>query len=413
MNLTSLYLKRTRLAYVSTRVLDTPFWALYNMLPFILYKDLHASPFQLAVLIALRPIVSLLSMYWSAQVNQRRDRLVSNIMWARGLGYLPFFFFPFVQNSWFFVFAFGLYMMLAAGIVPAWMELLKLNIPGKQRERVFSYTQAFGYMGGGLLPFILGWILDGYFQAWRWMFPAASGLALVAFIFQSRILIPPVEVSPPSASPSPFDHLLNPWKNAWNLIKSRPDFRRFQIGFMILGSGLMIMQPALPVFFVDALHLSYTELAIAITLCKGIGFALFSPLWAKWIHEFNIYRLCSFIAGVSCLFPIFLILAKVQLSWLFVGYLIYGIAQSGNELIWNMSGPLFAKEEDSSVFSSVNVVAIGLRGCFIPLLGSLLLSTFNSSWVMIVGCLLCLIATFRLSLYSKQQLSLKTLLKSS
>lgn len=378
------------------------------MLPFILYKDLHATPFQLAVLMALRPIVSLLSMYWSAAVNQRHDRLISNIMWARGLGYLPFFFFPFIQNTWFFIFAFGLYMMLAAGIVPAWMEILKINIPGKQRERVFSYTQAFGYMGGGLLPFILGWILDGSFEAWRWMFPLAAGIALIASIFQWRILIPATESSHPTPSSSPFDHVLEPWKNAWNLINSRADFRRFQIGFMILGSGLMLIQPALPVFFVDALHLSYTELAIAITLCKGIGFALASPLWAKWIHDMNIYRLCSYIAGVACLFPLFLIFAKGELAWLYVGYLIYGIAQSGNELIWNMSGPLFAKEKDSSLFSSVNVVAIGLRGCFIPALGSLLLSTFNSSWVMMIGGFICLIATLRFSLYGKKPIALAT-----
>lgn len=38
--------KRTRMAYVATRLLDTPFWAIYNMLPVILYKDLHATPYS-------------------------------------------------------------------------------------------------------------------------------------------------------------------------------------------------------------------------------------------------------------------------------------------------------------------------------------------------------------------------------
>lgn len=95
--------KRARLAYVSTRVLDTPFWAIYNMLPLILYKDLHATPLQVTAIVTLKPLVSLLSMYWSAAIYQRPDRLLSNILWARGLGYLPFFFFPFIENVWFFV----------------------------------------------------------------------------------------------------------------------------------------------------------------------------------------------------------------------------------------------------------------------------------------------------------------------
>ncbi len=404
-----LYFKRTRLAYIVTRVLDTPFWAIYNMLPFILYKDLQATPTQLAVLVALKPLVSLLSMYWSVAINKRSDRLIANILWARWLGYLPFFFFPFIDHIWFFIASFGLYMMLAVGIVPAWMEILKLNIPRKARERVFSYTQAFGYMGGGLLPFILGWILDGYFEAWRWIFPLTAFLALFSFFFQYRILIPTDPSQAPELNPvsfsatTPFYLFFKPWKLAWELISKRLDFRKFQIGFMIMGCGLMMIQPSLPVFFVDVLNLSYTELAIALTLCKGIGFAIASPLWPKWIHDVDIYRFSSWIAGLACLFPLCLILAKFHLFWLYLGYLGYGIMQAGSELNWNMSGPIFAKEEDSSTFSSINVIAVGLRGCFIPVLGSLFLSTSNSFIVMGIGSLLCLVSTGLLAAYSRRQ----------
>lgn len=405
------FTRRTRLAYVATRVLDTPFWAVYNMLPVIIYKELHATPFQLAAMIALRPLVSLLSMYWSAAINKRRDRLISNIVLARGLGYVPFFFFPFVNNPWFFILSFGLYIMLAVGIVPAWMELLKLNIPKNNRERVFSYTQAFGYMGGGLLPFALGWLLDGYFQAWRWVFPAAAALALQAYFFQRRILVPPLsaitaasaeESSVPSQQKRLTLLLLAPWKNAWELITRHREFRWFQIGSMIVGSGLMIIQPALPIFLVDALHLSYTELAIALTLSKGIGFGAAAPFWSHWINRMDIFRLSASIAALGCLFPLCLVLAYWHIAWLYFGYLSYGVMQSGNELIWNMSGPLFAKdEEDSSVYTSVNVVAIGLRGCFIPAVGSAICAALGTPIVFLVSTLLCLCATGWLALFQR------------
>lgn len=407
-----LFLKRTRLAYVATRVLDTPFWAIYNMLPVILYKDLHATPIQLAAIITLRPLVSLLSMYWSAAINERRDRLVSNIIWARWLGYFPFFFFPFIDNPWFFIASFGFYMMLTVGIVPAWMEVLKLNIPASSRGRIFSYAQAFGYMGGGILPLILGWALDGYFQAWRWIFPLTALLGLSASIFQWRILIPLDSMKRGMTSSLTFmQQVTQPWKNAWNLIQSRPDFRYFQIGFMLSGCGLMVMQPALPVFFVDILNLSYTELAIALTLCKGIGFAFASPWWSKWLNRLDIYRLSGWIAGLACLFPLCLILAKFHLFWLYVAYLGYGIMQSGNELTWNMSGPIFSKEEDSSVFTSLNVVAVGLRGAVIPAIGSFLCAFSGSSSVMILGGFFCLLATMRLLSYSQWKESEKSFQK--
>lgn len=395
-----LFLKRTKAAYVATRILDTPFWAIYNLLPVILYKDLHATPLQLATMIALKPLVSLLSMYWSSAINSRRDRLISNIVIARMVGYLPFFFFPFVSNPWFFIASFGLYMMLAVGIVPAWMEILKLNIPKTSREKVFSYTQAFGYMGGGLLPFALGWVLDGHFEAWRWLFPLTASLALLSFIFQFRLLIPKKD-SEVIQTYNLKEHLLKPWKTAWTLLQERPDFKRFQIGSMIIGCGLMIIQPALPAFFVDSLHLSYTEIAIALTLCKGVGFAIASPFWSKWINKVDIYLFSSWIASLGFLFPALLIFSEWEISWLWCGYICYGIMQSGNELLWNMSGPLFSREEDSSIYTSVNVVAIGLRGCVIPFLGSLIASAFGAPVVMLLSGLFCLFAIIPLLSYRK------------
>lgn len=400
MTLVNDYTKRTKYAFVATRALDTPFWGLYNLLPVILSKDLHATPMQIAAMIALKPLVSLLSMYWSSAINKRTDLLVSSIITARVLGYIPFFFFPFSNNPWFFVFSFGFYMMLTIGIVPAWMEVLKLNLPNRSRGKVFSYMQAFGYMGGGLLPFILGWILDDSFQAWRWLFPLAATVGLLATFFQCRILIPKdCTVVEPSTTESRFNltqHMLKPWKSAWELLKSRPDFRQFQIGSMILGCGLMVIQPTLPIFFVETLQLSYLELSIAINFCKGIGFVAGSPFWSYWIHRITIYRFSGFIAILGCLFPLCLGLVQWHLILLYVGYFLYGLMQSGNELAWNMSGPIFSNKEDSTVYTSVNIMGVGVRGCFIPALGGLLCTTFGASFVMVVSCVLFILAATHL-----------------
>ena len=175
---------RTLVAYAATRILDTPFWGIYNLIPFILYKDLGASPFQIALLIMLKPLVSFLALYWSSLVRERPDRLLSNILWARSLGYIPFLFMPLVTSPWLLIALHASYMMLSIGSMPAWMEILKMHLSKETREKTFAYTQAFGYLGGGLLPFAIGFLLDGYFQAWRWLFPLAALIGLSAFIFQ-------------------------------------------------------------------------------------------------------------------------------------------------------------------------------------------------------------------------------------
>lgn len=158
----------------------------------------------------------------------------------------------------------------------------------------------------------------------------------------------------------------------------------------------MLMQPALPKFFFDSLHLSYAELAIALSACKGIGFAMTTRYWSSLMNRLNIFRFSAFVTALAALFPLVLLLSKFQVSWLYVSYLIYGVMQAGSELSWHLSGPVFAKKQDSSIFSSVNVATVGIRGCIGPFLGSLLCSHFSAPLVLFICFFLCLMATFQM-----------------
>ena len=141
---------------------------------------------------------------------------------------------------------------------------------------------------------------------------------------------------------------------------------------------------------------------MALTLCKGVGFALASPAWAKELNRLDIFPFSGFIALLISLFPLFLITAKVDLLWLYIGYFCYGIAQAGSELVWNMSGPIFAREKDSSVFTSVNIVAVGIRGAFIPALGSFLIYSLSSTAAMAIGGLVSLFGALLFARYARK-----------
>lgn len=395
--------QKTRTAFIWTSILNTPFWSIFNMLPFILYKNLDATPLQITSIIIVKPAVSLFSLYWSSYIEKRKDRLVSNLIWARVISHMPFFFFPFFDNPWFFIASFGLYMMLSRGIVPAWMEVLKLNIPDVSREKVFAYGSSLGYIGAALLPFALGGLMDAYVQAWRWLFPATALISLAAVLFKAQI---PIQLESSEEKEPPYhpllEQILKPWKNAWALIYRRPDFSRYQLGFMLGGSGLIVMQPAMPVFFMDKLDLSYTELAVALTLCKGAGFAMTSSMWARLMSKIDIYRFNSLVTLLAFAFPLCLIAAQMNLSWLYGGYLVYGVMQAGSEMSWHLSGPLFARNEESSVYSSLNVLTVGLRGCFVPIIGSFLAYQIQPTGVMLLGGMLCLVSTLLMARYSLQ-----------
>jgi len=393
--------KKTRSAFLWTSLLKTPFWTLYGLLVFILYKDLHATSLQVATFLALKPVVSIVSIYWSSFVKERRDRLKSNIIVGAVLGYLPFFFFPFVDSPWFFVASGALYMMLTRGIVPAWMEILKLNIKDSSRQKVFAYGSAVSYVGGIVLPILMGDMLDVHPGIWRWLFPACGFLGLGSIFFQLRIPIPKQDKVETKVAFSLRATLIDPWKEGWKLCVSRWDFSQFQIGFFLGGAGLMIMQPALPKFFFDSLHLSYAELAIALSACKGIGFTMTTRYWSRLMTKWSIFRFSSLVTALAALFPLVLLLAKYQSFWLYASYLVYGVMQAGSELSWHLSGPIFAKKQDSSMFSSVNVATVGIRGCIAPFLGSLLCSHFSAQWVLLLCFLLCLMATFQMGYISR------------
>ncbi len=390
--------RSTQYAYLATRVLDTPLWAIYNMLPFILLKDLGATPFQLALVIALKPIVSIFSTYWSVLINERPDRLRSNIIVARFLGCALFFLYPFFRTPWFFILSSAVYMTLAVGVVPAWMEVLKRNLSDSKRKETFAWGSAMGYLGGGLLPIIFGWSLDSSPHLWQWIFPLAGTISLLATFFQLQL--PKGERGEVTEGVEKASaQLIRPWKSAWQLLRERSDFAKYQVAFMVIGGGLMLIQPALYLFFDQKLGLSYVEFAVALSLCKGVSYALASPMWARWMNEVDIFRFSSAVTSLACLFPLLLLLSPQHISWLYVAYIVYGVTQAGSELSWNMSGPFFAGDQDSSKFTSVNVVTVGIRGMIFPALGSILCGLVGPSFVMVVGSSALLLATWLLISY--------------
>lgn len=391
------YLRQTRDTYIWTKLLNTPFWALYTLLPIFLYRDLHATEWQIVCFVALQPIVSLLSFYWSSLIKRRSDRLISNIIWASVLGHLPFLISPWIDNPWYFVLGAGVYTLFSRGANPAWMEILKLNIPKESREKVFSFAQAVYHLGGAFLPLGLGWILTDYDQSWRWLFPITAFVSLLAIIIQARLPIKKSDITGVPVSFSFSKQVRKPWVDAWNLVRERPDFAVFQMAFMLGGGALMLMQPALPQFFTDVLNLSYKELTVAKTFCKGIGYTLTLPFWTRLMSKIDIFRFSGLVTLVMALFPLGLLAAQYNVMWLYMAYLMYGVMQAGSDLSWNLSGPIFSRHEDSSTYSGVNVVSVGLRGCVAPPLGGILCSAFAATPVLLLGSALCLMATWQMS----------------
>lgn len=384
---------RTKSAFLWSHILNVPFWGLINLLPIILYKDMHISTLQVTAIIALKPMSALVAPYWSKRIYGRPDRIVPNLIGSNIIRYVPFLLLYWIESSWLITLFFGLYMALSRGAIPAWMEMFKCHLPQRTQEKFVSYGTIIDYCGTALLPLALGTLLDDTAGSWRILFPITALFGLCSTYFLYRI--PTLSFSKDFLSSKKTtikNSLLSPWKQGWLLMKKRPDFANYQIGFMLGGAGLIIIQPMLPAFFVDKLNLSYTKLLFALTLCKGIGIIITSRFWTKLFRKCNIHTFSGLVVSVAAAFPLILIGSQGSLSLLYLAYGIYGAMQAGSELSWKMSGPVFAKQEDSSIFSGINIMSVGIRGCIIPFLGSMIGFISNSITVMLLGSFLSILS---------------------
>jgi MFS family permease len=373
-------------------LLSEPLFTVYGLIAFILYKDLGATPFQIALMTMLKPVVTILSFYWSAGLG-RFQRLKSNLLWAGFLMRAPFLLCPWVDSIWFVIGAAVNYMFFYRAGMPAWLEILKRNMDPEKRGRLFSITTGIAYAEGIVLSLAFGALLDHNPGIWKALFFGTALVGLFVLLVQSRM---PVEEEGEKERLSLKEIVTRPWKDSYRLMRDRPDFSRFQWGFMIAGLGIMLIQPALPVFAIDDLGVSYMEIAGAISIAKGLGFSLSSFVWAKWIDKVPILRLSSVVFLSFGLFPLLLSFSVWGIVWFYLAFFWYGVGQGGSHLVWNMSGLIFSGKEDSSRYTGVNVVLAGLRGAVGPSLGSFLTVIWGPIVVLWIGGLLGFYSGLRL-----------------
>lgn len=395
---------KTRLALLWMNLASEPLVSLYAFLSFILCKDLDVSTFQLSLFFTLRPVLSAFSFYWSAYIKEGKGKLLSNLIWACILAYFPFLFFPLLGNVWYLLVASAIYQLFSRAAIPSLIEMLKRNIPKRPREDAFSLFFLLSFIESGVLGLILGFLLDVQQIDWKLLFFSAALIGLSSVFLLRRVVVPTREV-PERAAPLSLAH---PWKESLSLLRNQADFAHFQWMFMIGGAALMLMSPALSKYYAQTLSLSHTDMAVARFVFMALGVGVASYWWRKNLSKISTLQLTWWVLIGFGTFPLVLLLAQYHLSFLYLGFLVYGIAQAGSHLLWNLSGTLFCADQDSRPYTRVSLLLGGLRGVFFPLVGGLLCELCGQTAVLWIGMVLCFAGawamSFPLKRFSRSQL---------
>ena len=380
---------RTKAALLWMHLLHEPFVVLYALLPFILRKSLGASLLQISILSALRPTLPIFSFYWSANIAHLRHQLKVNVMGAWILARLPFVFVPWIDSVWYLIFCCATYELFNKSGMPALIEILKTNIPKGERENTLTLCFILTFLESVLLGLVLAWALDDSRISWQWLSSIAALLGLSSLFAQWKIPLPPTRAEVGKKRPF-WEKLVSPWKEAVELLQTRPDFAQFQYGFMMGGFGLMLIAPSLAVFYADSLGLSYREVITGRSILMGIGIVASSYFWKEAIKKYSVFSLTFWVLTGFGLYPLLLLFSPYHMAWFYISFVLYGIAQAGSHLLWNLSGVLFAKETDSAPFSRVNLLMLGLRGLLAPALGGILCYWLGPAPLFVVGGVCCL-----------------------
>ncbi|MFY7843371.1 MAG: MFS transporter [Rhabdochlamydiaceae bacterium] len=379
---------KTRFALLWMNLSSEPLVAIYTLIPFILRKTSELSVYQLALYTALNPVLAVFSFYWGHRLCRSKENLVKNLMTAWIFSRLPFVIIPFLNNFWAILTCSAFYHLFNRASTPALMEILKRNLPSQTRNQIFSRYYFYSVLEGIIIGFFILDVLKINLNNWKIIFSLCSLMSLTSLIWQKRI-----EIEPSSYTLSKQDK--TPLKNCWQLLKKNHHFAKFQWGFMFGGLGLMISAPARYIFSADIPTVGLEDMTLARCLFVGLGLAISSFLWQKALDSYSIHKLTAWVLVGFGIYPICFAFTSWHIYFFYLAHIIYGVAQAGSHLIWHLSGPIFAGEnQNSALFTTTNVLMVGLRGLVGPFLGGLLCHNMGPEIVLYIGGAVCLLGSW-------------------
>ncbi|MCE5294480.1 MAG: MFS transporter [Chlamydiales bacterium] len=356
-----------RLLFLSN-LLQEPFVALNLMLDVMLSAHFGASALQISILTTLRPVLAVCAFYWGSMLFYRPELLRFSLVAATSLATIFFLFAPWADSIWYFIVAESCFVLFWRAANPAQMEILKTNLDKGAREKIFSQALSVSHASGMIIGPLLGIFLKINPDIWKELFCIGALFYGASAWVKSYFYVPATR--PPAKTITGLKQaIITPWKDSWKLLKTNKRFAQFQLGFFIAGSGLMFAKPSIP-GFLTGMNLSILEIFSLFTLLEGLGFILAASFWAKYLQKTGIHKTACLIVTCFSLQPLLLIMPVSTMSCVFLAYFFYGAAQAGSRLVWHLSGPLLCGNESSSQYTSVNILAIGVRGMFVPLMGA-------------------------------------------
>src|SRR6056297_134528 len=367
-----------------------------NTQDIIAKKALGALDWQLTILAMIWPVSNFTSIWWGKILENSKNKSLYFLI-VGFFGRLILVSGLWIINMNQYLILIGVVLSFNALFIPAQNSIYQTNIRKQNRGTLYGIAMSVATLIGMILSYFYGKILDynDNFFKYILLFVGITGFISSFLLY---LIKTPENSSAKKNKLTIYTIFLEPIKRTFEIFKKNKEFLHFERSFIIYGMGFIMMIPAIPIFFVEELHLTYTKSFIAKAIIAQLGLLFLSPFMGKLLDNKHPNYFNRKIFSFLSLYPAFLLLSSIfnnnllKIGFVYFAYLLFGIAMAGVNVSWNMGSIFFAGNEDSSMYQSIHVTLTGVRGIFAPLLSLLIKRIFNVYAVFIAAIIFFLLA---------------------
>ena len=255
------------------------------------------------------------------------------------------------------------YYILIGLCFPGYTWTLQGAYPARIRGRLLGTAQAAMSLTALVAVPVAGRLLDSVGHG---PVLATAGVvgALAALVFAG------VRILEPKPRPRPR---LGPWELARRAWRNR-SFRNYALGYNVMGLGVGILTPTVPIVLVDELDASFTTVGVLVLvqgLAAGLSFVVWGRIADRWSGPYATFAGILLFAVAPPLYIPAILAGNV---WVLpAAYLVGGVAGAGFTLGWQTSLMSMASPEETAPLVTAFFISVGLLGMGGPFLGGLLL----------------------------------------
>ncbi len=373
----------------------------------ILKKSLLATDFQVTILIFLTSSAFLFSIYGTEIISRSSDPARTIVIMAL-ISRFFLFIIPLFSSPNFFVFCIAAMSYIDSLIKPSWNTVFKHNYSDNRRSSLYSYATSLYTVIVLIVTTLLGYLLDINYELYKVLFPIAGVFDVLSYVSLARMIrmSKKMKVYPEGVTGNRIplklfrDIMIMPVRNMLRIFRENRPFYRFESYFFLYGMAFMIASPAVPIYLVEDLKLSYSPISIAKGLVFYTATILFTPVMGRLHGTGNPTKFCGYLFLFLLFYPLSMMAVKFLPQhfgfvtpevMLYFTYFLFGILMSGITLSWNLSTIYYAPHFQEANYQSVHITLTGLRGLFSPFIGYLILRYISVEATFLVSSVIFLI----------------------